>query len=62
MPLLSFFARRFFTGAVARAATNTLTKRLNLSPAAASIAFIVLTELLARATEKPQAARAPKRS
>lgn len=53
MPLLSFFARRFLTGAVARAATNFLIRRFKLSPGTANIAFVVLTEVLARATEKP---------
>lgn len=52
MPLLSFFARRFLTGTVARGFTRFLTRRLKMSPGAASIAFMVLTEVLARATEK----------
>lgn len=58
MPLISFFARRFFTGAVARGATKFLTRRLKLSPGVASIAFMVLTEVLARATEKPAPSQA----
>jgi len=52
MPLLSFFARRFLTGAVARGVTGVLTRRFKMSPGVASIAFMVLTEVLARATEK----------
>lgn len=57
MSLLSFFARRFLTGAVARAVTSFLIRRFKLSPGAANIAFVVLTEMLARASEKP--GRAP---
>ncbi len=60
MPLLSFFARRFLTGAVARGFTKILTRRFKMSPGVASIAFMVLTEVLARATEKP--AQAPGKS
>ncbi len=52
MPLISFFARRFLTGAVARGATNFLMRRFKMSPGASNIAFVVLTEVLARATEK----------
>lgn len=53
MPLLSFFVRRFLTGTVARALTGFLSRRLRLSPGVSNIAFVVLTELLARASEKP---------
>ncbi len=53
MPLLSFFVRRFLTGTVARGLTGFLARRLRLSPGSANIAFVVLTELLARASEKP---------
>ncbi|RYG53770.1 hypothetical protein EON80_32365 [bacterium] len=60
MSFLSFFARRFLTGAVARGATNFLTRRFKMSPGVANIAFVVLTELLARAAEQP--GRFPKRA
>jgi hypothetical protein len=53
MSFLSFFVRRFLTGAVARGATNVLTRRFKMTPGMASIVFVVLTELLARAAEKP---------
>lgn len=57
MPLISFFARRFLTGVVARGVTKVLIRRFKMSPNAAGIAFMVLTEVLARATEKK--AKAP---
>jgi hypothetical protein len=53
MSFLSFFARRFLTGAIARSATNYLTRRFKMSPGTANIAFVVLTEVLARVAEKP---------
>jgi len=52
MPLFSFFARRFLTGTVARGVTGVLMRRFKMSPGVANIAFMVLTEVLARATEK----------
>ena len=52
MPLISFFMRRFFSGAVARGLTGFLVRRFKMSPGVANIAFMVLTEVLARATEK----------
>jgi hypothetical protein len=53
MSLLSFFARRFVTGTVARAATNFLMRRFKMTPGSANIVFVVLTEILARVGEKP---------
>ena len=52
MPLISFFVRRFLTGTIARATTQLLARRFKMSPGTANIAFMVLTEVLARATEK----------
>ncbi|PQV62640.1 hypothetical protein B1R32_12624 [Abditibacterium utsteinense] len=60
MPLISFFVRRFITGAVARRATVFLERRFKMSPGVANIAFVVLTEVLARATEKPMSAASKK--
>ncbi len=59
MPLISFFVRRFLTGTVARAAANFMARRFKMSPGAANIAFVVLTEVLARATEKSGGASKP---
>ena len=53
MPIISFFARRLLTGVIARFFTGFLTKRFRVSPGAANLIFVVLTELLARSTEKP---------
>ena len=53
MPILSFFARRLLTGIAARFFTGILVKRFRVSPGAANLIFVVLTELLARSTEKP---------
>jgi len=55
MPIVSFFVRRLLTGVVARAFTSFLIKRFRVSPGAANLVFVVLTELLARGTEKPTA-------
>ena len=55
MPLLYFFLRRILTGLIARAFSNFLVKRFNLSPNVANLIFLVLAELLARGTEKPGA-------
>ncbi len=52
MPLISFFVRRFLTAAVARQAARILERRFKMSPGVASIAFMIITEVLARATEK----------
>ena len=53
MSFLSFFVRRFLTGAIARSATTFLARRFKMSPGTANIAFVILTEILARASEKP---------
>ncbi|HEX9998589.1 MAG TPA: hypothetical protein VGB45_15725 [Abditibacterium sp.] len=53
MSFLSFFVRRFLTGAIARSATGFLARRFKMSPGTANIAFVILTEILARASEKP---------
>lgn len=55
MPIVMFFVRRILTGIAARAFTNLLVKRFNVSPGAANLIFVVLAELLARGTEKPTA-------
>ena len=61
MPLISFFARRMLTGAAARALTNFLVRRFKLAPGAANIVFVVLTELLARGTERGTQPGTPKK-
>lgn len=53
MSLLSFFVRRAVTGAVARRLSAFLARRFKMSPGMANIVFVILTELLARSTEKP---------
>ena len=52
MSLILFFARRIFGGMVARAVTNFLVKRFNVSGGVASLLFVIVTELLARSSEK----------
>ena len=55
MSIVNFFVRRLLTGIVARAFSNLLVKRFNVSPNVANLIFVVLAELLARGTEKPTA-------
>ncbi len=52
MPIISFFARRIFSGLIARAFSGFLVKRFKMSPGAASLVFVVVAELLARSSEK----------
>ena len=52
MSLLLFFARRIFGGLVAKAVTNFLVKRFNVSGGVASLIFVIVAELLARSSEK----------
>lgn len=52
MSILSFFARRIFSGLVAKMFSGFLVKRFKMSPGAASLIFVVVTELLARSSEK----------
>lgn len=51
MSFLKFFGRRLLTGLVARAFTGFLVRRFRVSPSAANLIFLVLTELLARGSE-----------
>lgn len=52
MSLLLFFGRRILGGFVAKAFSNFLLKRFKMSHGAASLIFVVVTELLARSSEK----------
>ena len=52
MSFLSFFARRIFSGLVAKMFSGFLVNRFRMSPGAASLVFVVITELLARSSEK----------
>ena len=52
MSLLLFFGRRILGGMVAKAFTNFLMKRFNVSGGVASLVFVILAELLARSSEK----------
>ncbi len=56
MSILNFFGRRLLSGVVARGFTNFLVKRFRMSPGAANLIFVVLAEMLARGTEKPNGA------
>ncbi|RYX80252.1 hypothetical protein EON83_29450 [bacterium] len=60
MPIVSFLVRRILTGVAARVFTNFLIKKFRVSPGAANLIFLVLTELLARGTEKPTSATSGK--
>ncbi|BCM90527.1 hypothetical protein IAD21_02381 [Abditibacteriota bacterium] len=53
MPIVLFLVRRLLTGLAARVFTNFLVKKFRVSPGVANLIFVVLTELLARGTEKP---------
>lgn len=53
MFLLNFLGRRFLSGTAARLFTNLLVKRFRVSPGVANLIFVVLTELLARRSERP---------
>ncbi len=52
MSILSFFGRRIFGGLIAKMFSGFLVKRFKMSPGAASLVFVVLTELLARSSER----------
>ncbi len=52
MSFLLFFGRRILGGFVAKMFANFLTKRFNISAGVASLIFVVITELLARSSEK----------
>lgn len=52
MSIISFFARRLFSGLIAKLFAGFLVKRFKMSPGAASLIFVVITELLARSSEK----------
>ena len=52
MSLIFFFGRRILSGLAAKIFAGFLVKRFKMSPGAASLLFVVLTELLARSSEK----------
>ena len=52
MSLLSFFGRRILSGLIAKVFSGFLIKRFKMSPGAASLIFVVITELLARSSEQ----------
>ena len=52
MSFISFFARRILSGLVAKMFAGFLVKRFKMAPGAASLIFVVITELLARSSEK----------
>ena len=52
MSIISFFGRRIFSGFIARMLSGFLVKRFKMSSGAASLVFVVITELLARSSEK----------
>ena len=52
MSLFLFLGRRILGGFVAKAVANFFARRLNLSAGVASLLFVVVTELLARSSEK----------
>ncbi len=52
MSLLSFFGRRIFSGFIAKMFAGFLIKRFSMSAGAASMIFVVITELLARSSER----------
>ena len=52
MPFLLFFGRRILGGFVAKTVANFFIRRFNLSAGVASLLFVVVTELLARSSEK----------
>ena len=52
MSIISFFGRRILSGLVAKMFSGLLVKRFKMSPGAASLIFVVITELLARSSEK----------
>ncbi len=52
MSFLLFFARRILGGMVAKAVTGFLVKRFKVSGGVASLLFVVISELLARSSEK----------
>ena len=52
MSLILFFARRILGGFIARLFIGFLTKRFGLAAGAASLLWMVITEVLARSSEK----------
>lgn len=52
MSLISFFGRRILSGLIAKLFSGFLVKRFKMSPGAASLIFVVSTEMLARSSEK----------
>ena len=52
MTIILFFARRILGGIVARVISGFLVKRLGLSAGVASLLWVVVTEFLARSSEK----------
>lgn len=51
MSLIGFLLRRIISALVARQATNYASRHLELSPGAANLMFVALTEIMARGSE-----------
>jgi hypothetical protein len=51
MSMLGFLLRRLVSALVARHATNYASRHLDLSPGAANLLFVALTEVMARGSE-----------